>query len=102
MCIAGPGGGPLELETASNVLTRLEVRGLELSLFISSAVSPIGPSPPTPPGVFLLAELWPLSWDMTGLLRLLSLLLCSTSFPTPPEEDVAANRADCSGLPLMS
>lgn len=85
--------------------TKLEFRGREFSLSISSAVSPIpGEAEVTGGGAaaFLLLELCPLSWDITGLLRLRSLLLCKTSLPTPPELDVVANNALCKGLPLIS
>lgn len=101
----GTRGASLELDTASNVDTKLEVLGLAFSRSISSAVRPMpgevgvtGGGPVT----FLLLELCPLSCDITGLLRLRSLLLWRTSFPTPPELEVVASRALCSGFPLIS
>lgn len=49
--------------------------------------------------VRLALELWP--DDMTGLFKLRSLLLCSASLPTPPDDDVVAN-SPCNGLPDIS
>jgi len=39
---------------------------------------------------------------MMGEFRLLSLLEFNASLPTPPDEDVVASSALCSGFPLMS
>lgn len=111
MCWPGTCGASLLLDTASNVKTSDDVRGRALSRSISSAVSPIGTLPTDctfgafggTPGFFRLAlELCPLSCDMTGLFKLLSLLLCKTSFPTPPDDDVVAKSALCNGFPEIS